>query len=298
MKITVIGSINMDYTSRVDKLPQMGETIMAASFYVSPGGKGANQAVAARRLGAKVAMVGCVGRDAAGRELVERFKSEGIDTSCIKYSEKPTGNALITVDEEGHNTIVVYGGSNGELDIDWVKACEKHLTGSDYVILQQEIPLETVEYAMKLCRDIGAKVILNPAPAKKLPADAYKYVDIITPNETELLKLTGKEDISEGAEVLLSYGAKSVVVTLGEKGCVYISKDERIVLEAFRVKAVDTTAAGDSFNAALAVALAEGKDIGEALKFSNAVGALTATKYGAQDSLPYRSDVDGFLRNH
>lgn len=298
MKITVIGSINMDYTSRVERLPRMGETIMATSFYVSPGGKGANQAVAARRLGADVIMVGCVGRDAAGRELVERFKNEGVDTSCIKLSEKSTGNALITVDEEGRNTIVVYGGSNGELDINWVKGCEKHLAGSDYVILQQEIPLETVESAMKLCHNMGVKVILNPAPAKKLPVDAYKYVDIITPNETELFKLTGKEDVSEGAEVLLSYGAKSVVVTLGEKGCAYISKDERIVTDAFRVKAVDTTAAGDSFNAALAVTLAEGKDIKDALMFSNAVGALTATKYGAQDSLPYRRDVDRFLREH
>lgn len=298
MKITVIGSINMDYTSRVERLPRMGETIMATSFYVSPGGKGANQAVAARRLGADVVMIGCVGQDSAGRELVERFKNEGIDTSCVRFSEKPTGNALITVDEEGHNTIVVYGGSNGELDINWVKSCEKHLACSDYAIFQQEIPVETIESAIELCYNMGVKVILNPAPAKKISFDTYRYVDIITPNETELFKLTGSQDVFEGAAVLLSYGVKSVVVTLGEKGCAYISRDEKIVLDGFKVKAVDTTAAGDSFNAALAISLSEGKNIKDALMFSNAVGALTATKYGAQDSLPYRDDVDSFLREH
>jgi len=298
LKIAVIGSINMDYTSRVERLPAMGETIMASSFYVSPGGKGANQAVAARRLGAEVAMIGCVGQDAAGRELVERFKRQGIDTSCVRFSEKPTGNALITVDDEGHNTLVVYDGSNGELDINWVKSCEKYLAGSDYVIFQHEIPVETVESAIESCYNMGIKVILNPAPAKKICLDTYKYVDIITPNETELFKLTGRQDAFEGAEVLLSYGVKRVVVTLGEKGCAYVSKNERIMLDGFKVKAVDTTAAGDSFNAALAISLAEGKNIKDALMFSNAVGALTATKFGAQDSLPCREDVDIFLREH
>lgn len=295
MDVVVIGSINMDYTVKVNKLPQREETILATTFHVAAGGKGANQAVAARRLGANVLMIGALGNDNMGKELKEKLEDEGIDVSGIKFVDKPTGNAMITVDSSGSNTIVVYPGANEELDINWIEKYSDKIKNCDYVILQLEIPLETVLGAVKLAKKWDKKVILNPAPAKEIPEEIYKYVDIVTPNETELATITGNDDIKKGAEELIHRGARSVVVTLGDKGSYYIDSDNEMTISPIKVNAVDTTAAGDSFNGALAVGLCEGKDIAVALEFANVVGALTTTKIGAQVSLPYREEVDKLI---
>nr|WP_315116682.1 ribokinase [uncultured Clostridium sp.] len=296
LEILVIGSINIDYVSTVEELPRKGETLHANSFEDSAGGKGANQAVAARRLGAEVSMIGAVGNDVIGKKLKESLEKEGIDVSCINAVDVPTGNALITVDKNGDNTIVVYSGANFQLDNKWIDDSEKLIKRSDIVVLQLEIPMETVMYSAKLGKKHNKIVILNPAPAKELPEEIYNYIDYITPNETELYKLTGVEDDIEGASrKLLDRGARNVVVTLGEKGCYCLGEVGEYGIDSFKVEAIDTTAAGDSFNGALAVALCENKKIEDALKFANAVGALTTTKKGAQTSLPYMKEVDKFI---
>ncbi|MFU0801347.1 MAG: ribokinase [Xylanivirga thermophila] len=297
MDIVVVGSINMDYTTKVTELPRRGETIMSKFFTTASGGKGANQAVAASRLGADVFMVGAVGNDLAGQTLLKRLKDEGIDTKGIYKSDFPSGNAMITVDDNGSNTIVVYPGANQSVSCEKVEAFANVLEGAKVVIVQLEIPLDTVEYTIKRANEMGTKVILNPAPAATLPNELYKSVDIITPNETELESLTGISDIEKGAKTLLDLGVKKVLVTLGSKGCFYMDDNESFYMEPFKVKAVDTTAAGDSFNGALAVAMVEGMGIKEGIRFANGVGGLTTTKLGAQDSLPYREEVDKMLKD-
>ncbi|WP_460047567.1 ribokinase [Thermoanaerobacter brockii] len=294
LKIVVIGSINRDYTAQVKKLPEKGETVIASSYKISIGGKGANQAVAAKRLGAQVYMIGAVGDSDGGRDIVKELESEGIDVSGVLFTEEVTGNAMITIDELGFNTIVVYPGANAKLDSSWIERHSKIIEEADFVILQLEIPLETVETAVKLSKKYNVKVILNPAPAKEIPDEVYKYIDIITPNEVELTQLTGTTDIKDGANMLIEKGVSEVIVTLGEKGSYYTNGQEEIFSEAVPVNTIDSTAAGDSFNAAIAVALCENMNIKSALNFANIVGALTTTKMGAQDSLPYRDEVESF----
>ena len=297
LKIVVIGSINIDYTAQVKKLPEKGETVIATSYKVCIGGKGANQAIAAKRLGAQVYMIGAVGISDGGRDIVRDLESEGIDVSGVLFTEEITGNAMITIDESGFNRIVVYPGANDKLDSSWIEKHSKIIKEADLVILQLEIPLKTVETAVKLSKKHNVKVILNPAPAKKIPDELYKYIDIITPNELELTQLTGTTDIKNGANMLIKKGVREVIVTLGEKGSYYTNGQEEIFLNAVPVKAVDSTAAGDAFNAAIAVALCENMDIKSALNFANIVGALTTTKIGARDSLPYRNEVESFKVN-
>ncbi|HBT50236.1 MAG: Ribokinase [Caldanaerobacter subterraneus] len=298
MKIAVVGSINKDYTAQVDKLPQKGETVIASNYKISLGGKGANQAVAAKRLGAEVAMIGAVGKLDGGQDIVKKLENDGIDVSGILIvDDEVTGNAMITVDEKGANTIVVYPGANNKLSPLWIEKQKEIIRNAHFAILQLEIPIETVEFAVKISKEYNVKVILNPAPAKKLPEEIYEYVDIITPNEVELTQLTGTEDIKEGASILIQKGVKEVIVTLGERGCYYTDGIREIFVEAVRVKAIDTTAAGDAFNAAIAVALGEKMDINSALIFANIAGALTTTKMGAQDALPFRQEVESFKKN-
>lgn len=296
MRIVVIGSINMDYVSQVANLPQKGETITANNYHISPGGKGANQAVAAKRLGADVLMIGALGNDSAGKDLYSRLEKEGIDVSGILFSDTATGNAIITVDEKGSNTIVVFPGSNAKLDEAWVEGFRDEIKNADCVILQLEIPMETVAASVKLSKEYGTRVILNPAPAKDIPLEVYKNVDMITPNETELEKLTGTGDVKKGAKILIDRGVKEVVVTLGDKGSYYLNNEKELLVKPVKVNAIDSTAAGDSFNAALAVVLNENLDIEASLHFSNIVGALTTTKVGAQNSLPYRDEVESFKK--
>ncbi|MDI6601499.1 MAG: ribokinase [Thermoanaerobacteraceae bacterium] len=298
MKAVVIGSINMDFTMGVEHLPAKGETIAARSFKESPGGKGANQAAALSRLGADVMMIGAVGRDGMGEILIRSLAREGIDTSGVKVADASTGNAFISVDEAGNNTIVVYPGANYELNMDWVESFKEHIQVSDFVILQMEIAVDTVVKSIEMARKQGTRVILNPAPARPLPDHVYPMIDIIIPNETELALLTGTDDIRAGAKQLLKKGVKAVVVTLGDKGCFYADHDKEITMEGFEVKAVDSTAAGDAFIAGLTVSLGYGDDIKAAIRFANAVGALTVTKAGAQDSIPVYKEVEDFLRRH
>lgn len=298
MKIVVVGSINLDYTLQVDKLPEKGETILAKNYKISLGGKGANQAIAAKRLGADVFMIGAVGSDDKGNYALNKLEEEGLNLSGILNTDDITGNAIITIDNQGFNTIVVYPGSNEKLSTLWVEKHSEIFKEADFVILQLEIPLKTVESAIRLAKENNTKVILNPAPVKNISEDIYKYVDYITPNETELFKMTGTTDIKEGAKKLLDKGVKEVIVTLGEKGCYYTNGREEIIIDSIKVNAIDTTAAGDSFNAALAVALCQFKDIKKALKYANVVGALTTTKIGAYDALPYKIDVDDYITNN
>jgi len=294
--ITVIGSINMDYTTVTENLPRKGETILSTYFNTAPGGKGANQAVAASKLGGKVQMIGALGKDMAGDTLYKRLEDEGLLLDGMRFVDIPTGNAMITVDSKGSNTIVVYSGANKCLDANYLKEKKDLIIKSKIMILQLETPVETVVYAAKMAKENNILCILNPAPARKLPEEIYGYLDYITPNETELFTLTGEEDPEVGAQKLLELGVKRVIVTMGEKGCLYKDDKESFFVDAFSVKPVDTTAAGDSFNGALAVALSEGKSIKEALIFANAEGALSTLSIGAQDALPSREKVDEFIK--
>lgn len=293
--ITVIGSINMDYTSQTQRLPQRGETLLAKAFHTSPGGKGANQAVAAARLGAQVHMIGALGHDIAGEHLFRRLKEDGILVTGVQFHPVDTGNALITVDEKGQNTIVVYPGANHALLPAQVASEEEILKQSEIVILQLEIPVETVLYSAKKAHENGVCCILNPAPAQMLPQEIYPYIDYITPNETELFVLTGEKDPSKGSQKLLDWGVSKVIVTLGEKGAFYRDGHQSFIQPGFLVQAKDTTAAGDTFNGALAVALLEKKSIQEALMFANGAGALSTLTVGAQNAIPTRAQVEAFL---
>lgn len=298
--ITVIGSLNMDLVTKVQVMPRIGETLIGKDYRQIPGGKGANQADAIAKLGASVKMVGAVGDDGFGRELKRSLENDGVDVSNIKtVNDTPTGIAVIMVEEQGDNSIVVIPGANFTLtpkDIDnSIKAIEE----SDIIVTQLETPVETVKYTMKLAKERGKYTILNPAPAAKLDDELIGCIDLLTPNETELevlsgVKIESEADILTGAKVLINKGVKELVVTLGEKGALYINNDYNQIYPAFRVKPVDTTAAGDSFTAGIAVALSEGKSMGEAIKFATKVGALTVTKAGAQSSLPSRKEVEAF----
>lgn len=296
MKIVVIGSINMDLVMRVNRLPQKGETITAENYFTVPGGKGANQAVAAARLGADVFMVGALGKDGFGEELFQHIEKEGIDVEGICRTDGPTGNALITVDQNGDNTILVYPGANHEVTPEWIQQQEKLIEKSDWVMLQLEIPMNSVVEAARIAKKFNKKVLLNPAPATVLPDELISLVDLLTPNETELALLSCSHNIQAGADILIQRGIGTVVVTLGDKGSMAYVGTRSITGAPYKVIAVDTTAAGDTFNAALVVALGDGKELEEALGYANAAGALATTRMGAQSSLPTKTEVVNFRK--
>ncbi len=301
-KIVVIGSLNMDLVARVIEMPKVGETVFGNNFKQIPGGKGANQAVAIARLGGEVSMIGRVGGDNFGDTLIQGLKADGIDVDAIQKVEGiATGTALIMVNERGNNSIVVIPGANFNFNKeDLMTGIEaEKLSSADIVLMQLEIPLEAVSYALKRSKELGKFTILNPAPAVALSNDILKSVDLLLPNETELEGLSGiptdtKENILKGTRVLLDKGVRALLVTLGDKGAVYVSKEVVEWFSAYPVAAVDTTAAGDSFAAAVAVALSEEKSLKETIDFAMKVGALTVTKEGAQSSLPYRQEVEQF----
>ncbi len=300
-KITVVGSLNMDLVVSAARLPIGGETIMGSDFQQIPGGKGANQAVAMARLGANVQMIGRVGADDFGHVLIENMKQDGVDVSAVKVVEGiSTGVALITVQPSGENSIIVVAGANGALKPNDLKANEAHLIDAKIVVAQLEVPIETVELAMKLAKDSGAYTLLNPAPARQLSEALLSHIDLLTPNETELALLSGLptnslEEVKVAAGVLFEQGVKEMVVTLGSEGALYMNKEGKVHYQnAFKVTPIDTTAAGDSFTAALAVMLSQGKTIEEALLFATKVGALTVQKFGAQSSLPFLYEVEAF----
>ena len=302
-KLLVVGSLNMDLVVRVAHLPAPGETILGGEFHTIPGGKGANQAVAAARLGAEVTMVGRVGTDGFGQTLRANLASEGINVSCLHSDPSAsTGVALITVDQPGQNTIVVASGANMRLTPAEIEAAFAQIAGVEVVMMQLESPIDCVETAARLALRSGARTILNPAPARSLPATLLAQVDILVPNEIEASLLSGVpvsdlDTADRAARQLFTHGIKTVVVTLGGKGALLVAnKNEASVhIPAYPVQVVDTTAAGDAFVAGLAIGLGEGMSLFEAVQLGNAAGALSVTHLGAQPSLPTRQEVSQFL---
>ena len=291
-KVVVIGSSNTDMTIKGDRLPKPGETALGGEFRMGPGGKGANQAVAAQRLDADVSFICKVGRDIFGDNAISGYQKEGIDCSRILRSDKASGTALILVDGNAENCIAVAPGANADLTPEDVDSVADVIRSADYLILQLEIPVESVLRAAKIAHEAGVYVILNPAPACHLPEELFGYISLITPNQTESALLSGVEDNLDAAvERLMQLGVKDVVVTLGSKGSLVISEGAKTLVPSLKVKAVDTTAAGDTFCGALCVALSEGCSLVDAAGFATKASALTVQKMAAQDSIPFRSDI-------
>ena len=299
-RIVVVGSSNTDLIVRADRLPAPGETVLGGDLITAPGGKGANQAVAAARVGAEVTFVARVGKDMFGEAALENFRREGIDTRfVIQDATAPSGVALIVVGQNGQNIIAVAPGANRRLTPNDVHAAESAFAGARVVLLQLETPMETVVAAARAGRSAGATVILNPAPAQTLPNELYSLISIVTPNESEAALLTGEATPEAAARILLQRGVKSVIVTLGEAGVlVAASPDDIRRAPGFDVNVVDTTAAGDAFNGGLAAALARGESSESALSYSQAVAAISVTRMGAQPSLPTEAEVRLFVRDH
>jgi ribokinase len=302
--IVVVGSLNMDLVVQVPAIPKPGETVLGNDFATFPGGKGANQAVAAARLGASVTMIGQIGADTYGESLVNNLVTEGVNVDCVFSDERnATGVAMIAVDAKGQNSISVASGANFTLTKEHIRSAWEKLGDIDILIMPLETPPDTILKAARLAKKQGVTVVLNPAPARFLGAELLSLVDVLVPNEHEISQITeyhlsSNAEIEGAARTLIAQGVNAVVTTLGSKGVSIVdgSKDE-LLLPPFTVDVLDTTAAGDSFVAALAVGLAEGKSLHEACYFANAVGALTVTKLGAQPSLPTRAEVNEFLGN-
>lgn len=295
--VLVIGSLNADLVVRAPHFPQPGETISGDDLHIIPGGKGANQAVAAARQGASVAMLGRVGKDSFGPFLLDSLRSNSVDTTYVSADDSATGTAIIVVDASGQNSIVLSAGANGKVTPKDIEALNIE---AKVLLLQLEIPLETVIHAAKWGKQKGMTVILNPAPGREQPDELIANVDYILPNETELSLLTGVPitDISsteKAAQILLARGAKNVIVTLGSKGAWLVSSGQTSQVNAYKVDVVDTTAAGDAFIGGFASALLRGRELKEAVKYANACGALAATKFGAQPSLPTKEEVEKFI---
>ena len=297
-KIVVIGSCNTDMVINTDRLPLPGETVIGGSFFMNAGGKGANQAVAAVRLGGSVSFMAKVGNDHFGTRSIEQYKAEGIDTEHILIdSEHPSGVALIVVDANGENSIAVASGANAMLVPEDIDRAVGMIERGDIVLMQLETPVDTVEYVARIARERGKRVVLNPAPALHLPDSLMRNLYMIIANETETelisgVKITDMESICRAADVMSERGVQNVVITLGSKGAFVKENGAYHKVPAIKVKAVDATAAGDTFCAAVCVALAEKKGNLEAVEFANKCASVTVTRMGAQSSLPYRSEVD------
>jgi ribokinase len=295
-KILVVGSLNMDLVVNSPRHPQIGETILGGKFATFPGGKGANQAVAAARMGASVSMIGRVGKDGFGADLLRVAEQDGIDISHISLDEREaTGIALITVDSQGRNTIVVASGANLALLPEHVQAASEAFTRADVLVAQLENPLDTVSEAILLAAQHGLQVVLNPAPAQPLPAKLLAKVDYFIPNEGEAMQISGTESLEAAIPKLLDMGVRNLMITLGEQGVLVVKQDSRQHIPAYPVQAVDTVAAGDAFVGAFAAGLAEGMALEQAVCLGNAAAAISVTRPGAQPSLPFRSEVDEFL---
>ncbi|MCM3653931.1 ribokinase [Metabacillus litoralis] len=291
IKMTIIGSSSMDLVVTASKRPNKGETILGESFKTVPGGKGANQAVAAARLGAEVYMVGCVGDDELGEQIVNNFTSNGIFTTYVKpVTHSGTGTAHITL-ADGDNSIIVVKGANNYVTPDLVEKSLDVIRESDIVLIQQEIPEETVEYVTEICFANDVPLLLNPAPARPISKTVIEKATYITPNEGEASVLFKNKDIHEA----LKWFPNKLLVTEGKNGVRYYDGENEILVPAYPVDAVDTTGAGDTFNAAFAVAVAEGKSIEDSIRFANRAASLSVTKFGAQGGMPTREEVEGNL---
>ena len=300
-KITISGSSNTDLIMQVDKTPGPGETIIGKQFTVTPGGKGANQAIAAARTGGDVSFIGCIGKDVFGKLAIEKLDKANIDTSCIYgNSDTPSGMALVYVDANGENSISIAPGSNFELSPQNIDESLDRLSNTKIILTQLEIPIETVERAAQLARKRGITFILDPAPAASLNNNLMGNVDIITPNETEAEMLTGialnnEKNLKSACEDLHKQGVKTIIITLGSRGTFLSDSDYSQLIPTYKVDPIDTTGAGDIFNGALARKLSDNIDIIEAIKFANAAAAISVTKLGAQASAPKKSEIDAFL---
>lgn len=296
----MVGSSNTDMVIKAAHLPRPGETILGGTFFMNPGGKGANQAVAIARLGGPVTFICKTGSDIFGHQSQQLFEEEGINTSYVfSDSGNPSGVALITVDEKAENCIVVASGANANLLPSDLEKAEEAIERADLVLMQLEVPMETVCFVADIAWQKGKKVILNPAPAHPLPVDLLRHLYLITPNETEAemitgVKITDESSAGEAARALSGMGVQHVIITLGSKGALIYSNGKAEMVPALKVEAVDTTAAGDVFNGALTVALSEGRSLKEAARFACKASAISVTRVGAQSSAPYRNEVDIF----
>ena len=301
-KIVVIGCLHTDFTVKVNTIPSIGESVLGKSFKRSQGGKGANQAIAAARLGADVTLIGRVGADLFGEELIKNLTENGID---IKYiiddSETYTVLALIMVDKNGDNILAVASGADMRIQKEDIDRAKEIIKSSDILLIQLEIPLHIVEYAINIAFNEGVKVLLNPAPAQKLSKDLLKKVFVLTLNkkEAELLSNVKIKDLQSSkmsAKKLLENGTENIVLTLGKNGSILATKKETIHINGLNVNAIDTTGAGDAFCGALAVAMSSGKELKNAVIYANYVGALATTKIGAQEALPTKEELENFIR--
>lgn len=304
-KLTVLGSINADHVISVPYFAKPGETLTGSGYHIAYGGKGANQAVAAARLldknSAHVSFIGCVGNDDIGRAMKTAFEQDGINTQPIKtIQNEMTGIAMIQVAASGENSIVISAGANGHLDESVVAEYQAEIRQADCLLMQLETPLPAIIQAAKIAKENGTKVVLNPAPAKALPKELLSLLDMITPNETEAEILTGikvvdEQTASQAAAVFHQHGIEKVLITLGSKGVFVSENGEGKIVSGFRVQAVDTTAAGDTFNGALVIAMLEEKPLAEAIRFAHAAAAISVTRKGAQPSIPSRQETLDFL---
>ncbi|MBF0784027.1 ribokinase [Muribacter muris] len=296
--LCVIGSINVDYVIQVSYFAGAGETLQGRNFHLAYGGKGANQAVAAARLGAEVQFIGAIGDDAIGQTMKQAFADDGIRTDTITtVPNQSTGLAMIQVADSGENSIVIAAGANADLTEEKIRAYQTQIATSAILLTQLETPLQAVESAAQFAKQAGTTVVLNPAPARPLPDSLLAQIDIITPNETETEILTGVKIVDEltacqAAHVFHQKGIATVIITLGAKGVYLSEKGQGQHIAGFKVNAIDTTAAGDTFNGGLVTALLEGKSMIEAVKFAQKAAALSVTRRGAQSSIPYRREVD------
>lgn len=300
MNILVVGSCNMDLCYELSHLPAAGESVLATNFSLRLGGKGQNQAVCAARLGAEVTFIGAVGKDKYGETILSSFQQEGVDISAIKLCNAPTGTASIYVDPTGQNQIVIHPGANAALTPNDIKSHQNLFSQADFCILQLELPLETVYAALDLCLAEKVVTILNPAPApQNFKAEYYSKINYLIPNETELNLLSAKEGTlkkpMEQAKYLMTLGAEKVIVTLGEKGALFLSPTECYTIGAKKVCAVDTTGAGDAFVGAFVYGLSQKKTEREALELATTISAFTVTKKGAMNSLPTKEELKHLL---
>lgn len=303
-KALVIGSLNMDMTVKVEELPKLGETIFGNDFYESCGGKGANQAVAVSKLGMKTEMIGMVGKDSQGEKLIQNLNKYGIISDNVIKSDELTGRAIITVDKKGDNNIIVIPGSNFKITKEHIQDKQDVIASSDVVILQNEIPSETVEFSLLKAKELGKITIFNPAPARKLSGEVFKNTDYLILNETEMeeifeIKFNDEEYTEKISIKKKEYGIKNIILTLGDKGSILFSEDNNIKkYDVYKVKAVDTTAAGDSFIGAFTMKICESGNSDEAIKYATAVSAIVVTRQGAQDSIPTREEIEKFIEEN